>query len=70
MGLVPDVAENLDLQLKRVLLQLGHKTTDLDQYIYLINLLDHNETLFYYTIMADAAGFCPSSMTPPSARPA
>ena len=55
VGLVPDLTETEDLQLSRVMMQLGHKTTDLDRYIYLVNLLDHNETLFYRTIMSDRA---------------
>ena len=59
VGLVPDVTETEDLQLSRVMMQLGHKTTDLDRYIYLINLLDHNETLFYRTVMSDPARFLP-----------
>src|SRR6516162_6365247 len=59
VGLVPDVTETRDLQLSRVLMQLGHKSTDLDRYIYLVNLLDHNETLFYRTIMSDPARFLP-----------
>jgi malate dehydrogenase (oxaloacetate-decarboxylating)(NADP+) len=59
VGLVPDVTESEDLQLRRVMMQLGHKTTDLDRYIYLVNLLDHNETLFYRTIMSDPARFLP-----------
>src|SRR6202049_3618603 len=59
VGLVPDVTETEDLQLSRVMMQLGHKNTDLDRYIYLINLLDHNETLFYRTVMADPARFLP-----------
>jgi malate dehydrogenase (oxaloacetate-decarboxylating)(NADP+) len=59
VGLVPDVTENEDLQLRRVMMQLGHKATDLDRYIYLVNLLDHNETLFYRTIMSDPARFLP-----------
>jgi malate dehydrogenase (oxaloacetate-decarboxylating)(NADP+) len=46
VGLVPDVTESEDLQLRRVMMQLGHKTTDLDRYIYLVNLLDHDATLF------------------------
>src|SRR6476619_2714537 len=58
-GLVPDVTETEDLQLSRVMMQLGHKTTDLERYIYLINLLDHNETLFYRTVMSDPARFLP-----------
>jgi malate dehydrogenase (oxaloacetate-decarboxylating)(NADP+) len=59
VGLVPDVTESEDLQLSRVMMQLGHKSTDLDRYIYLVNLLDHNETLFYRTVMSDPARFLP-----------
>src|SRR5262245_7873098 len=59
VGLVPDVTESEDLQLRRVLQQLGHKTTDLDRYIYLISLLDNDETLFYRTVMSDPARFLP-----------
>ena len=59
VGLVPDVTETEDLQLRRVMMQLAAKNTDLDRYIYLINLLDHDETLFYRTIMSDPARFLP-----------
>jgi malate dehydrogenase (oxaloacetate-decarboxylating)(NADP+) len=59
VGLLPDVTETEDVQLSRVLLQLAHKATDLDRYIYLVNLLDHNETLFYRTVMSDPARFLP-----------
>jgi malate dehydrogenase (oxaloacetate-decarboxylating)(NADP+) len=59
VGLVPDVTETEDVQLQRVMLQLSQKNTDLDRYIYLINLLDHNETLFYRTVMSDPARFLP-----------
>ena len=59
VGLVPDTTESEDLQLRRVMEQLGEKPTDLERYIYLINLLDHDETLFYRTIMSDPARFLP-----------
>jgi malate dehydrogenase (oxaloacetate-decarboxylating)(NADP+) len=59
VGLVPDVTESPDVQLSRVMMQLGHKSTDLDRYIYLVNLLDHDETLFYRTVMSDPARFLP-----------
>src|SRR6201981_2528192 len=59
VGLIPDITEKRDLQLQRVNLQLAEKPTDLDRYIYLTNLLDHNETLFYRTIMSDPAYFLP-----------
>jgi malate dehydrogenase (oxaloacetate-decarboxylating)(NADP+) len=56
-GLVPDVTESIETQLSRVLLQLKQKATDLDRYIYLMNLLEINETLFYRTLMSDPARF-------------
>src|SRR6201987_6113622 len=59
VGLVPDVIETEDLQLSRVMMQLGHKNTDLERYIYLIKRLAHNETLFYRTGMSDPARFLP-----------
>jgi malate dehydrogenase (oxaloacetate-decarboxylating)(NADP+) len=57
VGLVPDVTESIETQLSRVLLQLKDKATDLDRFIYLMNLLDTNETLFYHTLMSDPARF-------------
>jgi len=57
VGLVPDITETIDEQLSRVLQQLAHKAKELDQFIYLMNLLDSNETLFYRTIMSDPARF-------------
>ncbi len=59
VGLVPEATESQDIQLRRVLQQLGHKTTDLDRYIYLVNLLDNNQTLFYRTVMSDPERFLP-----------
>src|SRR5208282_3519039 len=59
VGLVPDVTESIETQLSRVLLHLEHKATDLDRYIYLMNLLEINETLFYHTLMSDPARFLP-----------
>jgi malate dehydrogenase (oxaloacetate-decarboxylating)(NADP+) len=57
VGLVPDVTESIETQLRRVMLQLKSKTTDLDRFIYLMGLLDANETLFYRTLMSDPARF-------------
>src|SRR6201993_2088867 len=59
IGLVPDVTETEDLQLQRVMLQLATKPTDLERYIYLISLLDNDETLFYRTLMSDPTRFLP-----------
>src|SRR5260370_38320347 len=57
VGLIPDVTETQELQLQRVVMQLCKKDTDLDRYIYLMNLLDHNETLFYQTVMSNPPRF-------------
>ena len=67
VGLVPDKTETEDLQLERVLLQLSHKTSDIDRYIYLVNLLDHDETLFCRTLMSDPATSAPTVWESPSA---
>ncbi len=58
-GLIPEVTETEDIQLQRVMMQLGHKHSPIDQYIYLAGLLDHDETLFYRTLMSDPARFLP-----------
>jgi malate dehydrogenase (oxaloacetate-decarboxylating)(NADP+) len=57
VGLVPDVTESMETQMDRVLMQLKHKATDLDRFIYLMNLLDTNQTLFYQTLMSDPTRF-------------
>lgn len=59
VGLLPDVCESQELQMRRVLQQLGHRETNLARYIYLMALLDHNETLFYKVIMSDPTRFLP-----------
>ena len=68
VGLVPDVVETEDVQLSRVLMQLGHKSTDLERYIYLVKLLDHNEVLFYRTVMSDPVRLLPYCLRPDNRR--
>jgi malate dehydrogenase (oxaloacetate-decarboxylating)(NADP+) len=58
-GLLPHSVDSLDRQLERVLRHLDVKPSDLERYIYLIGLLDRNETLFYRTVMSDPARFMP-----------
>lgn len=57
VGLVPDIEESMDTQLKRVLLQLEKQPSDLQRFVLLMNLLQTNETLFYHTLMSDPARF-------------
>jgi malate dehydrogenase (oxaloacetate-decarboxylating)(NADP+) len=58
-GLLPPSVDSLDRQAERVMNHLDAKPTDLERYIYLIGLLDRNETLFYRAVMSDPARFIP-----------
>jgi malate dehydrogenase (oxaloacetate-decarboxylating)(NADP+) len=58
-GLLPAAVHTEETQVQRALQQLGEKPTDLERYIYLIQLLDTDETLFYKVLMSDPARFLP-----------
>jgi malate dehydrogenase (oxaloacetate-decarboxylating)(NADP+) len=58
-GLLPHAVESLNRQAERVMGHLEQKPSDLERYIYLIGLLDRNETLFYRVVMSDPARFLP-----------
>lgn len=58
-GLLPSGVDTGEIQVRRVMEQLGTKATDLGRYIYLIGLLDTDETLFYKVLMSDPARFLP-----------
>lgn len=64
IGLVPEGIDTEDLQVQRVHVQLSHKTTDIDRYIYLSSLQDNDETLYYKVLMSDPAHFMPLVYTP------
>jgi len=57
VGLLPPRNESLKGQVDRCLLQLSKKPNDLEQYIYLAQLADDNETLFYAVLSTDPARF-------------
>jgi malate dehydrogenase (oxaloacetate-decarboxylating)(NADP+) len=59
VGLLPPAVETIDRQVERVLLQLRLKPSDLERYIYLNDLADRDQTLFYRTVMSDPARFIP-----------
>jgi malate dehydrogenase (oxaloacetate-decarboxylating)(NADP+) len=63
-GLVPEGIDTEDTQMQRVLLQLGQKPTDLEKYIFLSQLQDMDETLFYRLLISDPAQFLPLVYTP------
>ena len=58
-GLLPSGVDSEETQVQRVMQQLAAKPTDLERYIYLIGLLDTDETLFYKVAMSDPARFLP-----------
>jgi malate dehydrogenase (oxaloacetate-decarboxylating)(NADP+) len=62
VGLVPEGIGNEDTQIRRVLFQLGQKPTDLEKYIYLSQLQDASETLFYRLLMSDPAHSLPAGI--------
>src|SRR5947208_5182949 len=64
LGLLPEGIDDLDTQLRRALAQHDGKTTDLERYIYLSQLQDTDETLFYRVLMSDPARFMPIVYTP------
>ncbi len=57
IGLLPPQQETLEQQVNRCLLQLSKKPNDLEQYIYLAQLADDNQTLFYAVLATDPARF-------------
>src|SRR5580704_3548791 len=64
VGLVPEGIDSEETQIQRVRLQLGQKPTDLEKYIYLSQLQDTDEILFYRILMSDPAQFLPLVYTP------
>src|ERR1700726_5022161 len=64
IGLLPEGIDSEETQLQRVHLQLAKKPNDLEKYIYLSQLQDTDETLFYRVLMSDAAQFLPLVYTP------
>jgi malate dehydrogenase (oxaloacetate-decarboxylating)(NADP+) len=64
LGLLPEGVDDLETQLRRAQVQLEAKTTNLERYIYLSQLQDTDETLFYRVLMSDPARFMPIVYTP------
>jgi malate dehydrogenase (oxaloacetate-decarboxylating)(NADP+) len=63
-GLFPDAVESSELQQQRALMQLGMRANDLERYVYLSELQDRNELLFYQLLRADPARHMPIVYTP------
>ncbi len=63
-GLLPHSIGSLQTQLQRVLANLRRKNSDIEKYIFLIGLLERNETLFYRTIIDNIEEMLPLIYTP------
>lgn len=63
-GLLPPRVMSMDEQLRRVMGNLQRKKTDLDKYIFLANLQDRNETLFYRLLLDNLEELTPIVYTP------
>lgn len=64
LGLLPPHEETLDQQVARAYRAYGAKSTDLERHIYLRQLQDFNETLFYRLVMDYPAEMIPIIYTP------
>ena len=63
-GLLPPHVQTQQEQVERVLANLHPKPTALERYIFLIALLDRNETLFYRTVIDHLEEIVPLVYTP------
>lgn len=63
-GLLPPRINTQEEQVARILATVRGKATDLERYIYLISLLERNESLFYRLIIDHVAEMMPLIYTP------
>ena len=63
-GLLPPGSQSLADQVARVLENSRRKPSDLERYIFLMSLLDRNETLFYRTLLDHLPELLPVIYTP------
>jgi malate dehydrogenase (oxaloacetate-decarboxylating) len=64
VGLLPTGVSTLDGQLRRVYAQYKDQTTDLRRWVYLANLRDRNEVLFYRLLTEHISEMLPVVYTP------
>ncbi|OOG75142.1 NAD-dependent malic enzyme [Flavobacterium sp. A45] len=64
LGMLPEAVETIETQTIRIHEQLDNFEKPINQYIYLMQLLENNETLFFKTISSDPAKYLPLVYTP------
>jgi len=68
VGLLPPYVNSLETQVIRVMENFHKKPNDLEKYIYLMSLLNRNETLFYRVVMDKIEEMMPIVYTPTVGR--
>jgi malate dehydrogenase (oxaloacetate-decarboxylating)(NADP+) len=63
-GLLPGAIETIEIQAQRAHEQVSRLEKPINQYVYLLQLLDNNEKLFFRLLMNDPAKFMPLVYTP------
>lgn len=63
-GIIPNHISTMEQQVKRAYENYSMKTSSIQKYIYLLGLLDRNETLFYRLVLDNAEEMLPIVYTP------
>ena len=63
-GLLPPRVNNQGEQTQRALLNIRNRSNDLEKYIYLLDLKDRNEHLFYHVVIENIEELMPIIYTP------
>ena len=58
-GLLPSQVENIEQQIVRVNEQVDHFKDQINKYVYLMQMLDNNQTLFFRTVMDNPVKYFP-----------
>jgi hypothetical protein len=53
-GLLPPSIESIDQQLARCLAQFSNLPSPIAKYVFMMDLLDNNEVLFYRLVLSDS----------------
>lgn len=64
IGLLPDIVSSMEMQMERIEGHVDSLTSDLDKYIYLSDLQERNESLFYAMLQKDPVKYMPIVYTP------
>jgi malate dehydrogenase (oxaloacetate-decarboxylating)(NADP+) len=64
LGLLPEAIDSEQIAIQRITSQIESKANDLEKYLYLSELQDTDESLFYRVLASDTARYLPLVYTP------